>query len=75
MLLPNWPECPREIEIVELSTLLGDAEQIDTQIKTKRKLTSWQAFCQRKRLEGVASFAEIARLWRKQKGRNRNNGT
>jgi hypothetical protein len=28
---------------------------------------SWQTFCQQKRLEGVESFAEIARLWKKQK--------
>jgi len=64
----NWPGCPDGIEIVELSTLLGDAERIDEQIKTGKKLTSWQAFCQQKRLEGL-SFAEIARLWKKAKSR------
>ena len=63
----NWSDCPKEIEIIELSTLLGDAEQIDTQIQTEKKLTAWQAFCQKKRLEGVESFAEIARLWKMQK--------
>ena len=63
----NWKECPKEIEVIELSTLLGDAEQIDTQIKTEKKLTAWQAFCQEKRLEGVESFAEIAQLWKERK--------
>jgi hypothetical protein len=62
----NWLNCPKEIEIVELSTLLGDAEQVDTQIKTEKKLTAWQAFCQQKRLEGL-KFSEIAQLWKKKK--------
>jgi hypothetical protein len=62
----NWAACPKSIEIIELSTLLGDAEEIDTQIKTEKKLTAWQAFSQKKRLEGL-SFADIARLWRKKK--------
>jgi hypothetical protein len=65
----NWPVCPKGIEIIELSTLLNDVEQIETQIRTVRKLTAWQAFCQQKRLEGVESFAEIAKLWRKQKSK------
>lgn len=62
----NWRECPKEIEVIELSNLLGEAEQIDTQIKTKNKLTSWQKFCQQKRLEGFA-FGEIAKLWKTEK--------
>jgi hypothetical protein len=63
----DWQACPKEIEVIELSTLLGEAEQIDTQIKTTKKLTAWQEFCQMKRLEGL-DFSEIAKLWRKQKG-------
>ena len=63
----NWPACPKEIEVMELSTLLSEAEQIDTQIKTTKKLTAWQEFCQVKRLEGL-DFADIAKLWRKQRG-------
>lgn len=63
----NWADCPKEIEVIELANLLGDAEQIDTQIKTQKKLTAWQAFCRKKRLEGVQSFAEIARLWKSEK--------
>lgn len=46
----NWRECPKEIVVIELCNLLGDAEQIDTQIKTKKKLTAWQSFCRQKRL-------------------------
>ena len=63
----NWMDYPKEIEIIELSSLMGDAEQIDTQIKTEKKLNAWQEFCQQKRLEGVGSFAEIAQMWKKQK--------
>jgi hypothetical protein len=64
--LHNWTECPKNIEIIELSTLLGDAEHIDSQIQTKRALTAWQKFAQQKRLEGK-SFAEIALIWKEQK--------
>jgi len=62
----NWSACPKEVEIIELSTLLADAEQIDIQIKKPKKLTAYQKFCQQKRLEGL-DFTEIAKLWRKQK--------
>jgi len=40
---------------------------IDKQIKTEKKLTAWQEFCQQKRLGGAVSFAEIAQMWKKQK--------
>ncbi|RJX34685.1 MAG: hypothetical protein C4525_06435 [Desulfarculus sp.] len=69
----NWPTCPKEIEIIELSTLLGDAEQIDNQIKTEKKLTAWQVFCQEKRLQGL-SFAEIAGLYRQKEKNSTENG-
>lgn len=62
----NWKECPKRIEVIELSSLLNTAEQIDSQIKTKRHLTAWQKFCQEKRLEGL-DFGEIAKLWKEQK--------
>ena len=62
----NWKECPKRIEVIELSSLLGTAEQIDDQIKTNRQLTAWQTFCQGKRLEGL-DFGEIAKLWKEQK--------
>ena len=62
----NWKECPKRIEVIELSSLLGDAEQIDKQIQKKTTLSKWQLFSQQKRLEGL-TFAEIARLWKKQK--------
>lgn len=62
----NWKECPKRIEIIELSSLLDTAEQIDNQIKTKRQLTGWQKFCQEKRLGGIG-FGEIAKLWKEKK--------
>ena len=62
----NWKECPKRIEIIELASLLGDAEQIDKQIQNKKALTKWQLFAQQKRLEGL-TFTEIARLWKKAK--------
>ncbi|HNR14448.1 MAG TPA: hypothetical protein PKM59_14170 [Thermodesulfobacteriota bacterium] len=62
----NWKECPKRIEVIELSSLLGDAEQIDKQIQTKKALSEWQLFAQQKRLEGL-TFTEIARLWKTQK--------
>ena len=62
----NWKQCPKHIEVIELSTLINQAEQIDIEIKSKKKLSSWQKFCQEKRLEGL-DFSEIARLWKKQK--------
>ena len=63
----NWKECPKKnIEVIELSSFLGDAEQIDKQIEKKKALSEWQLFCQQKRLEGLA-FADIGRLWKKTK--------
>jgi hypothetical protein len=63
----NWKNCPQNIEVIELSSLLGDAENIDEQIKTKKSLTEWQKFCQVKRLEGL-EFTKIAKLWKQKKG-------
>lgn len=62
----NWKGCPKRIEVIELSSMLLTAEQIDVQIKTNRQLTAWQKYCQEKRLEGL-TFGEIANLWKKQK--------
>jgi len=64
----NWRECPKEIEVIELSSLLADAEQIDSEIKKKKTLTEWQLFAQEKRLDGL-SFTKIAQLWNKTKKR------
>jgi hypothetical protein len=62
----NWKECPERIEVIELSSLLGDAEQIDLQIKREKTHTEWQLFTRQKRLEGL-TFTEIARLWKNKK--------
>ncbi|NLW50139.1 MAG: hypothetical protein GXY85_04750 [Candidatus Brocadiaceae bacterium] len=61
----NWPSCPERIDIIELSTLAGHAEQVAAGTRTEKKLTAWQGFCQQKRLDGL-DFADIARLWKKQ---------
>jgi hypothetical protein len=62
----NWKNCPEHIEVIELASVLGDAEEIDDQIKTVKKLSDWQKFAQEKRLEGL-DFKEIAKLWKKKK--------
>jgi len=62
----NWKSCPEHIEVIELKSVLGDAEEIDDQIKTEKKLNAWQRFAQEKRLEGL-DFKEIAKLWKKKK--------
>lgn len=62
----NWKKCPAHIEVIELSSILQDAEDIDTQIKTKKILSEWQRFSQEKRLEGL-DFHEIAKLWKQMK--------
>lgn len=59
----NWEKCPKRIEVIELTSLLGTTEQIDNDIKTKRQLNDGQKFCQQKRHEGLA-FREIAKLWK-----------
>lgn len=58
-------EYPKRIEVIELSSLLGNARQIDKQMQRKKALTEWQLFAQQKRLQGL-TFTEIARLWKKQ---------
>jgi hypothetical protein len=64
----NWEECPKRIEVIELSSLLSDAEQIDKQIQKKNVLNEWQLFAQQKRFEGF-EFAEIAQLWKETKNK------
>ena len=72
----NWDNCPKRIEVIELASLLGDAEQINKQIQRGKTLTQWQLFAQQKRLEGL-TFVEIARLWknaRSKQGPNKESG-
>ena len=61
----NWRDCPPEIEVIELSSLIENLEKLPTE-KEKKKLNEWQLFCQEKRLEGL-KFKEIAELWSKLK--------
>ncbi len=63
----NWSECPDHIEVIELSTLVRDAEALTQAIHAKRKpLSAWQLFAQKHRLAG-RSFPEISKLWKERK--------
>ncbi|MBI5526365.1 MAG: hypothetical protein HY897_08515 [Deltaproteobacteria bacterium] len=63
----NWPQCPKQIEIIELSSLVHNAEALSRAIHDKRKpLSAWQTFSRKHRLAG-RSFAEISKLWKEQK--------
>jgi hypothetical protein len=63
----NWWECPKRIEVIELSSLVNDAESLSSEIRSGgKKLSEWQLFSQKHRLSGK-SFAEISRLWKEQK--------
>lgn len=63
----NWRECPSDIEVIELSSLIKDAKTLTRAIHAKhRKLSDWQLFAQKHRLAGK-SFSEISKLWKKHK--------
>jgi hypothetical protein len=59
----DWPGCPASIEVIELSTVLADTEQIADHVKTEKRLTDWQEACRKGRLAGL-TFTEIARGWK-----------
>jgi hypothetical protein len=40
----NWPECPDHIEVIELSSQLGDMESIAEEVKVPRKLSEYNNF-------------------------------
>lgn len=61
----DWPDCPKEIDVVELSSFIKDGEAL---IKNKRKLTAWNKFCSEKVKEGL-SFKEVSELWKKKKSK------
>ncbi len=66
----NWKDCPKDIEVIELSILTPEIEEIAVDAKSKpRKLSSWQKFSQEQRLKGK-SFAEIGKLWREMRKKN-----
>jgi len=63
----NWNDCPEDIEVIELKSMLADLDNVDNEIsQDDSKLTKYQKFCQEKRLEGY-TFKEIAPMWRKRK--------
>jgi hypothetical protein len=66
----NWRDCPKEIEVLELSKKLKKLANIDLEIQDPKKLSEWNKFCSEKRMEGL-SFAQIAELWQEQKGKHK----
>ena len=62
----NWKKCPEYIEVIELSSMIKDIENIDEEVKEPSKLTAYQQFCREKRLGGL-SFTQIAKLWKTEK--------
>ena len=52
---------------VRLAKPLIEEAGLTGEVGEEKELTAWQAFCQKKRLEGVESFAEIARMWKNEK--------
>lgn len=67
----NWKDCPEWIEVIELSSLINNMEDISEEVAgNEKKLTEYQQFCREKRLEGL-EFKEIAKLWQKMKTRQK----
>jgi hypothetical protein len=59
----NWKNCPKKIEVIELSTMIGDLENINNSIEIdSSKPSEYMIFCREKRLQGL-TFKEIAPLW------------
>jgi hypothetical protein len=67
----NWKQCPEHIEVIELSSLIGEIEEIKEEIKQPKQLSEYNRFCQEKRLDGF-SFSEIAKLWQELKNGKKN---
>ncbi|HWQ69538.1 MAG TPA: hypothetical protein VN494_06240 [Patescibacteria group bacterium] len=65
--LHNWHDCPVGIEVIELSSMVKDAESLSREIRSShKKLSDWQLFAQKHRLAG-RSFSEISKLWKERK--------
>lgn len=63
----NWKDCPKYIEVIELSTMIGDLEEINKSIEDgSSKLSDYQLFCREKRLQGL-TLKEISPLWNAEK--------
>jgi hypothetical protein len=59
----NWKECPKEIEVIELKTMIGDLEDINNSLESgASRLTDYMLFCQQKRKQGL-TLKEISPLW------------
>jgi len=62
----NWPNCPEEVEVIELSSIIKVLEGIAVKGEKPKVRSSWNKFAREKRLEGY-SFTEIAKMWHEQK--------
>jgi hypothetical protein len=63
----NWPECPKGIEITELSSFVAEVMKLrQRQEEHPGEPLAWLPFAQKHRLGGK-SFAEISRLWKEEK--------
>lgn len=59
----NWTDCPKNIEVIELSSIIHELENIHHSIESSsKKLSEYALFCRKMRLEGL-SFQQIAPLW------------
>ncbi len=63
----NWTDCPADIEVIEMRSLVVPLETVAEQTKTASGRSRWKQFCREKRLEGLP-FVEIARLYKKEFG-------
>ncbi|MFZ5392193.1 MAG: hypothetical protein ACOZAR_03260 [Patescibacteria group bacterium] len=63
----NWGNCPKRIEVIELSAILNKVEEISEEIEKKpKKISEYNKFCQDLRFQGF-SFQEIADEWKRKK--------
>lgn len=68
----NWKDCPKHIEVIELSTMIGDLEDINKSIEDgSSKLSDYMLFCREKRLQGL-TLKEISPLWNEEKKKLKN---
>ncbi len=67
----NWRDCPEKIEVIELSKMIKDLENINNSFKKgSRKLSEYQLFCREKRLRGF-TLKEAAKQWYEEKNKRK----
>jgi len=68
----NWDKCPGTIEVIELSKMISDLENIKNINYEPEGLSEYMLFCREKRLQGL-TFKEIAPLWKELKKSKKSN--